>query len=66
MCVCTGDSKLGTKYKSLYVVYVKNLYSGAPPYPTVTITDPGLRLANATELGAEGPSLAPTIGYVYA
>ena len=63
MCTCAGDTKVGTSRKALYVVYV---YSNIEPYPTVTITDPALRLANATELGAEGPSLAPTLGYVYA
>ena len=59
----TGDTKVGTSFVSLYVVVV---CSDSEPRPTVAITDPALRPANATELGAEAPNQAPTSGYVYA
>ena len=46
---------------SLYVVLVQS----AQPHPNVTITDPAMRLANATELAAEPRYARPTSGYVY-
>ena len=61
LCARAGDTKVDNLFASLYVVFV---YNAVQPHPT--ITDPALRLANATELGAENPSLAPASGYVYA
>ena len=59
--VCAGDTKLGTTdFVNLWVVAAYNYNI------SVIVTDPALRLANATELAAEAPNMRPTIGYVYA
>ena len=61
LCVCAGDTKLGTTdFVNLWVVAAYNYNI------SVIVTDPALRLANATELAAEAPNMRPTIGYVYA
>ena len=64
LCVCAGDTKAGTEWVSLYVVAA--VTNAVGPTPSVIVTDPALRLANATELAAEDPYKRPDFGYVYA
>ena len=62
-CACAGDTKATpSSVAPLYVVFLASQL----PYPNLTITDPALRLANATELAVEDDIVfSPAVGYVY-